>query len=37
VLLGFIGVTGLYISQIFDEVKKRPLYLLWENTQTGEN
>lgn len=37
VLLGFIGVTGLYVSQIFDEVKKRPLYLLWENTQTGEN
>jgi glycosyltransferase involved in cell wall biosynthesis len=33
VLLGSIGVTGLYIGQIFAEVKKRPTFIVWEDTK----
>jgi glycosyltransferase involved in cell wall biosynthesis len=32
VLLGSIGVTGLYVGQIFTEVKKRPTFIVWEHT-----
>lgn len=32
VLLGSIGVAGLYIAQIFDEVKERPTSIVWMNT-----
>lgn len=32
VLLGSIGVTGLYVGQIFTEVKKRPTFIVWECT-----
>jgi dolichol-phosphate mannosyltransferase len=32
VLLGSIGVAGLYIGQIFSEVKERPNYIIWEDT-----
>lgn len=30
ILLFFLGVTGLYISKIFDAVKNRPLYIVEE-------
>ena len=37
---GFIiistGVTGLYIGQIFDQVKDRPLYVIDERAHGGE-
>lgn len=33
VLLGSIGVTGLYIAQIFDEVKERPTAITWQTTR----
>ncbi|WP_294877405.1 MULTISPECIES: glycosyltransferase family 2 protein [unclassified Sulfurospirillum] len=29
-LFAIIGITGLYIGKIFDEVKRRPLYLIQE-------
>lgn len=32
VLLGSIGVSGLYIAQIFDEVKERPTSVVWQTT-----
>ena len=31
-IIGSIGMTGLYIGKIFDEVKWRPLYLISETT-----
>ncbi len=31
-IIGSIGMTGLYIGKIFDEVKERPLYLVREMT-----
>jgi len=31
-IIGSIGMTGLYIGKIFDEVKQRPLYLIQEMT-----
>jgi dolichol-phosphate mannosyltransferase len=33
VLLGSIGVVGLYVGQIFAEVKKRPTFIVWEDTK----
>jgi glycosyltransferase involved in cell wall biosynthesis len=36
VLLGSIGVAGLYIAQIFDEVKERPISVIWQTTR-GDN
>jgi len=32
VMLGFIGVLGLYLGRVFDEVKGRPLYVIRERT-----
>jgi dolichol-phosphate mannosyltransferase len=29
-LFAIIGITGLYIGKIFDEVKHRPLYIIQE-------
>ena len=31
-IIGSVGMTGLYIGKIFDEVKGRPLYLIRETT-----
>ena len=28
----FLGITGIYISKIFDETKKRPLYIVRRTT-----
>jgi glycosyltransferase involved in cell wall biosynthesis len=33
VLLGSIGIVGLYIAQIFDEVKERPISVIWQTTR----
>ena len=32
ILLGSIGIAGLYIAQIFDEVKERPTSVTWQTT-----
>lgn len=37
VLLGSIGVAGLYIAQIFDEVKERPTTIVWETTRANHS
>lgn len=29
-IIGFLGILGLYIGKIFDETKKRPLYIIQE-------
>jgi dolichol-phosphate mannosyltransferase len=31
-LLGFMGIIGLYLGRVFDEVKERPLYIVRERT-----
>ncbi|CAM2007651.1 glycosyltransferase family 2 protein [Acanthopleuribacter pedis] len=31
-----LGIIGIYIAQIFDEVKARPRYLVSEQSETGE-
>ena len=31
-IIGSIGMTGLYIGKIFDEVKHRPLYIIQDTT-----
>jgi hypothetical protein len=33
ILLGSIGIAGLYISQIFEEVKERPNSIIWLTTR----
>ncbi len=30
IILSFLGITGLYVGKIFDETKKRPLYIIAE-------
>jgi len=37
VLLGSIGVAGLYVAQIFEEVKERPTSIVWMNTSSPDN
>ncbi len=32
IMLGFMGVLGLYLGRVFDEVKGRPLYVIRERT-----
>lgn len=32
VMLGFMGIIGLYLGRVFDEVKERPLYVIREQT-----
>jgi dolichol-phosphate mannosyltransferase len=32
VMLGFMGVLGLYLGRVFEEVKRRPLYVVRERT-----
>ena len=32
IMLGFMGVLGLYLGRVFDEVKGRPLYVVRERT-----
>ena len=32
VMLGFMGLLGLYLGRVFDEVKGRPLYIVRERT-----
>ena len=31
-----IGILGEYLARIFDEVKRRPLYLIGEDTDGGD-
>jgi glycosyltransferase involved in cell wall biosynthesis len=33
ILLGSIGIAGLYIAQIFEEVKERPTSITWQTTK----
>lgn len=37
VLLGSIGVVGLYVAQIFEEVKERPTSITWETTRNSHS
>jgi polyisoprenyl-phosphate glycosyltransferase len=32
IMLGFLGIIGLYLGRVFDEVKGRPLYVIREST-----
>ena len=32
VILGFMGIIGLYLGRVFDEVRRRPLYVIRERT-----
>jgi hypothetical protein len=32
IMLGFMGVLGLYLGRVFDEVKRRPLYVIRART-----
>lgn len=36
IIIGVLGIIGLYLGKCFDEVKKRPLYIIAEKT-TGFN
>jgi glycosyltransferase involved in cell wall biosynthesis len=36
VLLAFMGVQGVYIARIFDETKRRPLYIVAKMTKQGD-
>jgi dolichol-phosphate mannosyltransferase len=33
ILLGSIGIVGLYIAQIFEEVRERPTSITWQTTK----
>jgi glycosyltransferase involved in cell wall biosynthesis len=35
VTIGVIGMIGLYLSRVFDESKRRPLYIIRDNTLKG--
>jgi len=35
IIIGFMGVLGLYLGRVFDEVKRRPLYVVRERTFDG--
>ncbi len=35
VILAFMGILGLYLGRVFDEVKGRPLYVIRETTYRG--
>lgn len=34
VILGFMGILGLYLGRVFDEVKGRPLYVIRDRTRS---
>jgi glycosyltransferase involved in cell wall biosynthesis len=36
IIMMSLGIIGLYISRIFDEVKRRPKYIVQETTSLGE-
>ncbi|NBP06728.1 MAG: glycosyltransferase, partial [Bacteroidetes bacterium] len=33
IILFMLGITGIYIGKIFDQVKERPLYIIQESTE----
>ncbi len=33
IIIGILGIIGIYLGKTFDEVKKRPLYILSETTE----
>ncbi len=35
VIIALLGIIGIYIGKIFDETKKRPLYIIKEHTDNG--
>lgn len=36
-VIGFIGIVGIYIGNIFDEIKDRPLYVIMDELNTGDD
>ena len=36
IIIAILGVIGIYLGKTFDEVKKRPLYIIKESTPTGK-
>lgn len=36
-VIGFIGIVGIYIGNIFDEIKNRPLYVITDELNTGDD
>jgi glycosyltransferase involved in cell wall biosynthesis len=37
IILASIGIVGLYIGRIFEEVKERPKFIIWEDTTKFPN
>lgn len=37
IIIAILGINGVYLGKTFNEVKKRPLYILSETTKTHEN
>ncbi len=37
ITLGFMGLQGMYLGRIYDEAKRRPLYLVAEEINTGKS
>ena len=36
IIIGILGIIGIYLGKTFDETKKRPLYIIRESTFDGE-
>lgn len=36
IMIGLIGMVGIYLARVFDESKRRPLYVLRESTVRGQ-
>ena len=36
-LFGFVGIQGMYLGRMYDELKDRPLYIVAETLNTDEN
>ncbi|KJS01756.1 MAG: b-glycosyltransferase [Desulfobulbaceae bacterium BRH_c16a] len=37
IIIAILGILGIYLGKIFDENKKRPLYIIRRATQNGQN
>ena len=36
IIIGILGIIGIYLGKTFDETKKRPLYVIRESTSDGD-